>query len=246
MPPNQDNNPAPGPFQTTRWTLIHSAGRLGTNADRDALSEFYSRYWKPLYVYTRGRGFTFHQSEDYVQSFFVWLMEHDVLDKADASRGKFRSFLITAFKNFIHNEYRKARAIKRGGNLQAVQPNTIASEDDFDRMSADTSDPQKLYDRAWAISMLDITKKRLDKEMQAAGNQELYEQLKGILLARSQKGCYAGIAAELGMTENAVRVAAHRYRKRYGNILREEIGRTVEREDHIEEEIRDLLAILGE
>ena len=232
-------------FETTRWSKVLAAGHPSSPRHREALSELCRDYWYPLYVYLRRRGFDPHQSEDYVQGFFAWTLEKDALGKADRDRGKFRSFLLTSLKNFVANEHDRAQALKRGGGKTPLSLDFTNAEGQYTLEPAHDLTPDKLFDRSWALELLNAAMKRLETRYDEAGKAQEFSFLKEYLTAKKGDVSYREVGARLHMSEGAVKVAVHRLRKRYRELLRAEIAETVTSEDRIEEEIQDLFEALS-
>ena len=232
-----------GAFTATRWTVVLTAGRgQSPQADR-ALEELCRVYWYPLYAYVRRRGYASHEAEDLTQEFFARLLAKNYLADVARDRGKFRSFLLASLKHFLANEWDRARAKKRGGDhtIISLDAETRYRLEPLDELSAD-----KALDRQWAITLLDQVLARLRAEYAAAGKNDVFDQLKASLTAGSDSIPYAAVAATLGTTEGAVKVAVHRLRRRYRKLLREEIAHTVANPAEIDEEIRHLFAAFSQ
>jgi RNA polymerase sigma-70 factor (ECF subfamily) len=228
-------------FQTTQWSVVLKAGE----GAEEALLRLCRSYWTPLYAFSRRRGLSSHEAEDVTQSFFAHLLEHRSFTSVAPTKGKFRSFLLVSLKHFLDNEWRKDRALKRGGGRSFVSWEEMAPRD---REIADPSSAElpaeKLFDREWALALLERVMKQLEKECAVARKAELFERLKETLTAEGEDGLYRQIAADLNMSEGAVRVSAHRLRRRFGDLLREQIGKTVADPAEIDAEIRELFAVL--
>ena len=234
------SSPGPGSFATTHWSLVVAAGRRSSPAAAAALGDLCQRYWYPLYVYVRRRVADVNEARDLTQEFFARLLEKNTLALADRERGRFRSFLLTALKHFLINEWEKTRAQKRGGGRKALALDFETKEQQIALEPAHTWTPERLYERQWALTLLDQVLGQLRREYHAAGKSKLFEQLKGFLVGDSATSSHAAAAERLGMTEGAVKVAAHRLRKRYRELLRQEVAQTVAGDNEVEEEIRAL------
>ena len=227
-------------FQTTQWSVILRAGQ----GAEEALVRLCRNYWTPLYAYTRRRGHGAHEAEDLTQSFFAHVLENRSFETVAPSKGRFRSFLLVSLKHFLDNEWHKERALKRGHRL-------VVSWEDLppgDREAAEPSEhlpPEKIFDREWALTLIGRVMKQLQKECEAARKGDLFERLKGTLTGECGDKSYQEIASELKMTEGAIKVSAHRLRRRFGELLREQIQRTVANPAEIDEEIRELFAALA-
>lgn len=238
--------PASSPaFVTTHWSVVVAAGRNDTTRARDALARLCQVYWQPLYIYVRRLGHPPHDAQDLTQEFFARLLEKNYLAAADESRGRFRSFLLAAFKHFLANEWDRARAQKRGGGQVPISIDLSASETSYTFEPADTATPEKAFERRWALTLLAQVLRRLRGEYVRTGRQTLFEALKPTLTEPSQSVRYAVIAANLGISEGAVKVAVHRLRQRYREVLRSEIAETVAGPEEVEAELRNLFAALA-
>jgi RNA polymerase sigma-70 factor (ECF subfamily) len=231
-------------FAATRWTLVLTAAKgSASSSAADALAELCSTYWYPLYAYLRRRGHDPHDAEDLTQSFFAHLLAKQFLAKADREKGKFRAFLLASLKNFLADERDRATAQKRGGGRPTIPLDSLAAETRYRLEPADELTPDKLYEKQWALALLEQVLARLRDEMTAEGKAALFEALRSVLTG-GQTSSYAEIAKELRMTEGAVKIAAHRLRRHYRELLREEIAHTVAGPEEVEDEIRYLLSCL--
>ena len=211
-----------------------------------ALATLCENYWFPLYAFVRRAGFSAEDAQDLTQEFFVGLLAKNYLAVADPQRGKFRSFLLGAVKHFLANERRRQGARKRGGCQAMISLDFHSGEDRYRQIEpADNVTPEHLYDKRWALALLDLVFHRLRGEFLAAGKLPQFEHLKQFLAAGPQEMPYREIAAELAMSEGAVKVAVHRMRRRYRELLKEEIAQTVAGPESLEDELRELLAALG-
>jgi RNA polymerase sigma-70 factor (ECF subfamily) len=234
-------------FATTRWSMVVAAGRSphgGSPESKAALADLCQRYWYPLYVYVRRRVADRDEARDLTQDFFARLLEKNTLALADPERGRFRSFLLTTLKHFLINEWEKNRAQKRGGGRKTLALDFDAKEQQFTLEPAHTWTPERQFERHWALALLDQVLLQLRQEYHAGGKQKLFEQLKSFLVGDSAKASHADAAQRLGMTEGAVKVAAHRLRKRYRELLRQEVAQTVADDNEVEDEIRSLFRSL--
>jgi RNA polymerase sigma factor (sigma-70 family) len=232
-------------FAATRWTLILAAASGGPSFPAaDAMAELCRVYWYPLYAYIRRRGHDRHEAEDLTQEFFARLLAKNYLAGVDRRKGKFRAFLLTAIRHFLANEWDRACAKKRGGRQTVLSLDALTAENRYRLEPSHDLTPEKLFERQWALTVLDQVLVRLQAEFVAEGKQSLFERLKPLLTAPRASGGHAAIAAELGMTEGAVKVAVHRLRRRYRQLLRDEIAQTVASPEEIDDEIRYLLSCL--
>lgn len=232
-------------FVTTRWSVVLAAGRGDTTGAEAALSRLCETYWLPLYAYVRRRGHSQEDAQDLTQEFFARLLQHGWVGDADPARGRFRTFLLTALNRFLANEWDRARAQKRGGGATALSLDTTAAEAHYQAAVATAAAPDALYDREWALTLLDRTLRRLAEEQRKAGKTAEFEALSPCLTAARGDIPYGDLAARLGLTETTARQAVHRLRKRYRELFREEISQTLEEPAELEAEVRHLLAALA-
>lgn len=228
-------------FATTRWSLVASAGRDSSLESRDALKSLCEAYWYPLYAYVRRKGHQPAEAQDLTQAFFLELLEKDRLQLADQERGRFRSFLLASLNNFITNQWRDANAQKRGGGKTTLSFDIESGEERYQLEPSHELTPEKIFERRWAMTLLDKTMARLRDEFARSDKLAMFEQLKGHL-GQGGAAPYREVAEQLGMNETAVKVAAHRMRKRCGQILREEISHTVGEPDSVDEELQQFFA----
>ena len=231
----------PDIFATTRWTVVLAAGRRRTTAADVALEELCRTYWYPLYAYIR-RHHTKEDAEDLTQAFFAKLLAKNYLADLHRERGKFRAFLLAALKHFLANEWDKGRRQKRGGGVAALSLDWQDADTRYRIEPADELTPDKLFDRAWAVTLLERVIARLRDELAVGGKEKLFEQLKPFLALGSGTASYAEAAAVLHMTGTAVRVTVHRLRRRYRELLRDEIAQTLANPAQFDEELRALFA----
>jgi RNA polymerase sigma factor (sigma-70 family) len=234
--------PGSSPFPTTRWTLVVAAGAPDGKEARSALVFLCEGYWYPLYAYLRRRGYPADQAQDLTQDFFLRVLEGRYLDRADPEKGRFRSFLLTSLKFFVADEEDRHRAHKRGGG--AVLPLEFSSgEGRYQCEPGHDETPERIFERRWALSVLDRVVERLRNEFVRHGRPEHFERLKVFLLGHSDAP-YAALASEMNTSEGALKVAIHRLRKRYRELLRQEIADTVADPAEVESELRFLAAVL--
>lgn len=232
-------------FVTTRWSIVRAAtARDDSTLARDALAQLCQAYWHPLYAYVRRRNYSAHDAQDITQEFFCRLLERESLATADPALGKLRSFLLAALNHFLVDEWRKAKASKRGGDQPVFSLDWAAAEERFDLEPATHSTPDKLFDREWALALLDKVLERLEAEHFEQGKRELFTTLKETLQGARDSLPYAELARKLKMTESAVKVTVHRLRKRYRELIRAEIANTLDDLGEVEEEIRHLFKAL--
>ena len=234
-----------GVFATTHWTVVLAAGRRSTpQADR-ALEELCRTYWYPLYAYAWRRGHGAEDAQDLTQEFFARLLAKHWVESADREKGRFRTFLLTAMSRFLANEWDRAGTQKRGGHAAHLPLDTETAETRYEADSALTLTPDRLYDRQWAMTLLDRALTRLRTEQERAGKAREFTVLSPFLTAERGTIPYAEAAAQLGVTEGAARQLVHRVRKRFREVFREEITQTVAAPKEVQEEIRHLLAALS-
>lgn len=240
------HNPAdrqPMRFQTTRWSIVADAGHQSAPGSQGALAELCETYWMPLYVYARRRVSDVAEAQDLTQAFFVSFLEKNIPAAADPERGRFRSFLLTAFKNFMAKEWDRDRAKKRGGGKQPLSLNFDAAESGFVAVSAPDLTPEQNYDRQWALMLLE----RIMNQLAAAHASEVdrFQLLKVFLLSDSPGLSYEDAATKLDISNAAVRKAVSRLRQEYRQLLRDEIEQTVASPELVDEEIRRLFSAFG-
>jgi RNA polymerase sigma factor (sigma-70 family) len=218
------------------------AASEGHHADgaREALTTLCETYWYPLYAFLRGRGHAPENAEDLTQAFFAMLFEKQVLQRADPARGRFRSFLLTALQNFAANVHARKSALKRGGGAPLLPLDFEHAEGRFIQDPGGAETPERSFDRRWALTLLDGAMSRLQAESLRRNRQEHFNALKPHLTGDEPQLSYAETAAALGMSEGAVKVAVHRLRRRFRDIVREEISQTVTSPDEIDDELRYL------
>jgi RNA polymerase sigma factor (sigma-70 family) len=234
-----------GCFVTTHWSVVLMAGRSDTTRARVALEQLCRNYWQPLYAYVRRSGHCREEAEDLTQEFFARLLAQKSVARADPARGRFRSFLLASLKHFLANEWAKAHARKRGGGAQLLPLEFDTAETRCAQPAAPGDTPDRAFDRQWALVLLDVVLGRLHKEYTDSGRDELFLGLKDTLSGGRAEIPYRGLGERLGLSEGAVRVAAHRLRRRYRELLREEIGNTVAGFEEVEEELKHLFAALS-
>ncbi len=230
-------------FATTHWSVVLAAGNQASPDYTRALSTLCETYWYPLYAYLRRRGYDKQQAEDYTQDFFAALLERQGLGKADPRLGKFRSFLLASLKNFLADEWGRKQAQKRGGGIKVSSLDFDDGDTRYSREPADELSAERLFEKSWAQAVLAQAMTRLKAEFAADGKQDLFEHLKTYLTA--QDAPYRDAAAALNMTEGAVKVAVHRLRRRYGELVRREIAQTVATAEQVEEEMNALYDALA-
>ena len=231
-------------FATTHWSIVVSAGGQHGGAEVGrALATLCENYWFPLYAFVRRAGYSAEDAQDLTQEFFARLLAKNYLAVADPQRGRFRSFLLGAMKHFLSDEWDRAHAQKRGGSRTVVSLDSLDAETRYRLEPASDLTPEKLFEKQWALALLEQVLSRLQAELVSEGKSALFEALKDTLTG-VRSLTYAAIGAELGMSVGAVKVAAHRMRRRYRALLREEIAQTLASADEISAEIRYLRSCL--
>src|ERR1041385_555129 len=238
-------HPSPGSsqFPTTRWTMVFAAGDPHRKEARSALIALCESYWYPLYAYLRRRGYASDEAQDLTQEFFTRILEGRYLDRAHPEKGRFRSFLLSSLKFFVADEEDRQRAHKRGGG-QLLPLEFSSGEERYQREPAHDETPERIFERRWALSVLDRVVARLRDEFVHHGRPEHFERLKVFLLGQSDAP-YAALAREMNTSEGAIKVAVHRLRKRYRELFRQEIADTVDAPTDVESELRFLAAVLA-
>ena len=234
-----------GRFHSTRWEDVLAARDPAEPGAREALAGLCRVYWYPLYAFVRRKGHTPEQAEDLTQGFLTDGLARNFLRGVDPARGRFRSFLLASFENYLKNQKDREKRFKRGGRITIVSIDAGEAEARYLREPAHVETAERLYDRRWALTVIDRALDRLERKMTRQGKGPLFDRLKTALLGVEGAVAYAKVAAELGMTEGAVKVAAHRMRDRLGALIREEIGSTVAEPPQLEDEIRVLFSALS-
>jgi RNA polymerase sigma-70 factor (ECF subfamily) len=232
-------------FVPTRWTVVLSAGRKSSPQSDRALGELCQTYWYPLYAYVRRQGHTREDAEDLVQAFFARFLEKNYLEGLSAGHGKFRAFLLASLKHFLANEWDKSQRQKRGGGAQHLSLDWQSADERYRLDPPDPVSPDKTFDREWAVALLERVVTRLGDECAAENKASLFEQARGYLMVGEKAIPHAEAARNLKMDEGAVRVAVHRLRKRYRELLRDEIAQTLDDPAQVAEELRSLQGALA-
>jgi RNA polymerase sigma factor (sigma-70 family) len=232
-------------FVTTHWSAVLTAGGSDTTQARAALEQLCRNYWQPLYAYVRRTGHSREEAEDLTQEFFARLLAQNSVARADPARGRFRSFLLASLKHFLANEREKAHARKRGSGAPLLPLEFDTAETRCAQPAAPGDTPDRAFDRQWALALLDVVLGRLHKEYGDSGRDSLFIGLKDTLSGGRAEIAYRELGARVGLSEGAVRVAAHRLRRRYRELLREEIANTVAEPEEVEEELKQLFAALA-
>jgi RNA polymerase sigma-70 factor (ECF subfamily) len=232
-------------FATTSWTQVLAAREAPSSEAHQALEGLCRAYWYPLYAFVRRQGYGPEESRDLTQAYFAQLLEKDYLEDFDPSLGRFRVFLQASVKNFLSKERDKARASKRGGDTTTFSLNASEVEGRYRYEPVDRLTPEEIFERRWALTLLERVMEKLKQELSDAGRGEEFEKLKGFLTGDGPKVPYRQVALELRTTEEAVKTSVHRLRQRFGTLLRQEIAETVSTPEEIDDEVRHLLKKLG-
>lgn len=219
--------------------------RAGDERAERALAEICEAYWFPLYVFVRRAGYAAADAEDLTQSFFAKLIEKGYLQQADRERGRLRSFLLTSLKHFLADEWDKSQALKRGGGKTFVAIDQDAAEERYALEPADEASPERLFEKRWALTLLENIVAELREEFVASGKSELFDGLQPFLAWNSAEESYREVAGRLGVSENSARVTVFRMRKRYGELMRRHISETVNSEEEVEEEMQFLMGVIA-
>ncbi len=222
-----------------------AAGPHDTPESVVAREEFCRTYWYPLYAYVRRRGYNLEDAQDLTQEFFTRFLAGESMGRADRRRGRFRSYLLGAFNHFLSDEWDKSHRFKRGGHACLLPLDAASGEARYALEPADEHSPDWLFERRWALALLDGVWRQLHQEYEAAGKERLFTRLSGFLTGGVEEGSYRTKAEELQMTEGAIRVAVYRLRQRYGELFRQAVADTVEHPEEIADEMRHLVAVLS-
>jgi RNA polymerase sigma-70 factor (ECF subfamily) len=233
-----------GGFVTTQWSRVLAARDGSDEQARQALESLFQAYWLPLFAFVRRQGHDPESASDLTQAYFTTLIEKGFLKAVEPSAGRFRSFLLTSLKHFLSHERDREQALKRGGGAHTFSLDAQAAEETLGPEPADHLTPEQIFERQWALTVLDRSLERLRMDSVKAGSETQFEILKPCLTGESSRGAYGDAAAELGMSEGAVRTAVHRLRKRFGAALRAEVRETVADPSEADDEIRYLLSVI--
>jgi RNA polymerase sigma factor (sigma-70 family) len=231
-------------FTTTHWSVVLEAARPESPGGIEAFGRLYRDYWYPLYAYVRRRGRGPQEAEDLTQEFFITLLERERLSGLEQGGGRFRSFLLKALQNFLANAWDRSSAQKRGGGQVILPLEEVDAESRF-LADPDSGAPEAGFEREWAFAVIEHAMRGLATELRAAGKEKLFNQLRPHLQGDRNGRPYVEIATDLGMSEGAVKVAVHRLRQRYGELLRAEVARTVGRAEEVESELRHLIEVVS-
>jgi RNA polymerase sigma-70 factor (ECF subfamily) len=224
--------------------VVLAAGQQDSAQAAAALEQLCRTYWYPLYAFVRRQGHSAPDAEDLTQEFLARYLAREYVTRADRSRGRFRTFLLGCLKHFLSEQRRQAGRLKRGGGHTFVSWDAQTAEERYQSEPLDPVTPEKIYDRGWALTLLEQALSRLGTEQAAAGKSERFAQLRDYVWGEGSRASYAEAAQRLGMTEGALKVAVHRLRQRYRELLREEVAHTVAAVHEIDEELRYLVAVI--
>lgn len=231
-------------FATTRWSMVRAAGTDDSPESREALEDLCLAYWHPLYGYVRRSGHAAAQAQDLTQGFILSLLTRDAIGTADPDRGRFRSFLLGSLNKFLVDQHRYENAQKRGGGLHTFSIDAEKAEQRYLNEPVEKLTPEKIFQRQWALTMLDRAQSRLRQTYTDSNQSALFEQLLPHLSRDQERLPYREIAAALNMKEGAIKVAAHRLKQRYREALRYEILQTLDSPDELDDELRQLFSYL--
>jgi DNA-directed RNA polymerase specialized sigma24 family protein len=242
---NIGEQPLRAAFVTTHWSVVLASAGTDSPQSRAALEQLCRTYWYPLYSYVRRRGYSHEDAQDLTQGFLLRWLEHRSFARADARNGRLRSFLLAGLNHFLSDQWDRASAQKRGGGQPTISLMDTQGADERYRLEpVDDHSPEKLYDRRWALTLLDQVLARAEQEFREGGKLELFQRLRVFLIAGTGEESYAEVAAELGMSREAVKKAVQRMRHRYYELFREEVAHTVADPAEVEEELRHLCAAI--
>jgi RNA polymerase sigma factor (sigma-70 family) len=241
---NRPEQPDSIPFATTHWSIVVDARDGSGKTASDALETLCQSYWYPLYAFLRSQGHESHDAEDLTQAFFAHLLRRDFLRHVDQERGRFRSFLLACLNHFLADERDKASAEKRGGGQVPFSFDACKAEIRYRSGLTEPSLPSRIYDRQWALTVLDRVLNALHAEFKAAGKGAMFAELQPLLVGEVNEHSYAETALHLGTTVGAVKMTVYRMRQRYRELFREEIAHTVASPAQIQEEMRYLFGVI--
>ena len=234
-----------GVFSTTHWSVVMAAAKADVPQAREALDSLCRAYWYPLYAYVRRQGRSVEEAQDLTQSFFAHLLSKDFLRGVAPEKGRFRSFLLASLKHFLADQWDSARALKRGGSCAVAAWDFEQAEPRYQTEASGTLDAEALYDRRWGLDLLDHVLDRLRDEFLDLGKPVLFDVLQSCLVPDGTQESYARMAARLRMSEAGVKVAIHRLRQRYRELLRQEISQTVTRSEDVDDEMHYLFEVVS-
>lgn len=243
-----ENNPSvpPWTFATTHWSVVFSAATAESSGQSAALERFCRSYWYPLYAHVRRRGYNPEDAQDLTQGFFARMLEKNSLAHADRSRGRFRTFLLASLDCFLNDHWDRSRCQKRGGGQKIISLDGAAAEERYRQEPLDTQDPATLFQRRWVAALMTSVLAQLESEYCETGRETTFRILKDYLTGDERESTYAELGVRLELSENAVKQAVHRLRRRYRQLFREEVARTVAEPGDVEDEMQQILAVLSD
>jgi RNA polymerase sigma factor (sigma-70 family) len=248
MPTSDDTSPlamvGSATFQTTHWSVVLAAQDSAAPEAVGALEDLCRIYWRPLYAYIRRAGRDVETARDLTQAFFERLLEKKDLKAADPAKGRFRSFLLASLKHFLANDWDRRMAVKRGGRYDFISLEAVGAEIEFQSEARRELSPDRFYERRWALAVLEQAHRQLEADYRARGQHDLLAVLNGHLACDPEALPYADVAAAVGLRADAARKAAERMRRRYGELLREVVARTVTTPKEVDDELRHLRSLL--
>ena len=246
MVPNLPTQPMNAPdawcFKTTHWSMVLAAGNLRDASSEGPLETLCRQYWQPLHSFARQSGYPSHEAQDLTQGFFAHVLADNVLNFATPERGRFRTFLLAAFKNYLANDWNRGRRVKRGGGREFLSWEELAACDDGFHEPVHDETPERNFDRQWAQTLMTEVLAKLRREMELAGSGERFEHLKGFLTGGAANS-YSEVGAKVGLSEAAIKSAIFRLRQRFAQLVREQVAQTVSSPAEVDEEIRYLFAV---
>jgi RNA polymerase sigma factor (sigma-70 family) len=242
----RDSRPQTGPvvFATTHWSVVVAAGNNSAAGSEAALEKLCRTYWFPLYAFARRQGNSPEDAQDLTQEFFSRLLAKNYIAKADRDRGKFRTFLLQSLRNFLINEWKREGRLKRGGGVEFLSIDTHTAEDRYAADASGEVNPDAEYETRWAVTLIEQVLAALRQEFGTEAKAKLFDELKGFIWGDQNTASYAEIAGHLNLSEGNVKVAVHRLRQRFRELLRAEVANTVARPEDIDGELRHLISVL--
>ena len=235
-----------GEFTSTHWSLVLTAGHKSSPGSQAALETLCKKYWYPLYAHVRRRGHSPEDAQDLTQDFFARLLRKEYLRRADRKRGRFRTFLLTSLQRFLVNDWEKSRSQRRGGGQSLFSLDKEKTEGRYLAEPAEEATPEKIFEKRWAVTLLEQVLFQLREEFASNGKEDQFDRLKVLLWGEKDAPPYADVAADLGMSEGALKVAVHRLRQRYRELLRLEVAQTGASPAEVDEELRHLISVMSE
>lgn len=232
-------------FSTTHWSIVTAAGEGKSKRARSALETLCRTYWYPIYAYVRRKGYRPEEAQDLTQEFFAQLIAHERVRLADRTKGKFRGFLLSMLDFFLAREWNRAHRQKRGGQFTFISMDGRSPEERYQLEPADFDTPEKIFLTQWTLTLLKQAMNALQAECESSGKGPLFQEARNFISGERGGAAYSQISGRLGMGEGAVRVAVHRLRQRYGELLRREVAHTVASEEEVDDELRFLLRTLS-